>query len=39
MYGVQWGCFTSQDSLESADPAYGNGETSPQTTIAITSDA
>jgi len=39
MCGVQWGCFTSQDSLESADPAYGTGETSSQTTIAITSDA
>jgi len=39
MHGVQWGCLTSQDSHESADPTYGTGESSSQTTIAITSDA
>lgn len=39
MHGVQWGCLTSQDSLESADPAYGTGESSSQTTIAITSES
>ena len=39
MAGVQWGCFTSQDSLESADHAYGTGESSSQTTIAVTIEA
>jgi hypothetical protein len=39
MHGVQWGCLTSQDSLESADPAYGTGESSSQTNIAITSES
>jgi hypothetical protein len=39
MDGVQWGCLTSQDSLESADHAYDTGESSSQTTIAVTSEA
>ena len=39
MHGLQCACLASQDSLESADPAYGTGETSSQTTIAMTSES
>jgi len=38
MHGLQWGCLTSQDSLESADPPYGAGESSSQTTMVMTSE-
>jgi serine/threonine protein kinase len=36
MHGVQWGYITSQDSLAPANFASGTGETSSQTTIAVT---
>jgi len=39
MHGVQCAWLASQDSLESADPSYGTGESSSQTTIAMTSES
>jgi serine/threonine protein kinase len=38
MHGVQRGYLTSQDSLESADPAYGTGEGSSRSTIVMTTE-
>jgi serine/threonine protein kinase len=35
MHGLQWGCLTSRDSLDSAGSAYETGESSSQTTIAV----
>jgi len=39
MHGLQWGCLTSQDSLDLAGSAYETGESSSQTTIAVTGEA
>ena len=38
MGGGQWGCVTSQDSLEPADHAYTTGESSSQTTMVMTNE-
>ena len=38
MGGGQWGCMTSQDSLEPADQAYTTGESSSQTTMVMTNE-
>ena len=38
MGGGQWGCVTSQDSLEPADQAYTTGESSSQTTMVMTNE-
>jgi hypothetical protein len=39
MCGLQWGCLTSQDLVDSAGSACETGESSSQTTIAATSEA
>lgn len=39
MHGLQWGCLTSQDLVDSAGPACESGESSSQTTLAVTSEA
>jgi hypothetical protein len=38
MHGMHWGYITSQNSLELADFASRTGESSSQTTIAVTSE-